>query len=85
MNMYNSNLVLIGHTGATLEEHTAEGESLKINGSIMLALAESKDEVIHALKQDVYYKSGVWDWEKVQIHPVSIEDALQMKINIHVQ
>ena len=68
--------VLIAYTGATLEEHTAEGESPKINGSIMLALAQSKDEVIQALKQDIYYESGVWDWERVQIHPVSIEDAL---------
>lgn len=36
----------------------------------MLALANSKDEVIEALQKDIYYRSGVWDWDKVQIHPV---------------
>lgn len=36
----------------------------------MLALAESKEEVLEALKKDIYSKSGVWDWNKVQIHPV---------------
>lgn len=37
----------------------------------MLAVAESKEEVIEALKKDVYYTNKVWDWEKVQIWPVS--------------
>lgn len=37
----------------------------------MLALAESKEEVIEQLKKDVYSTSGVWDWDKVQVHPVS--------------
>ena len=47
------------------------GGDLKINGSIMLALAESKEEVLAALKEDVYSTAGVWDWEKVTIQPVS--------------
>lgn len=53
-----------------LEEVPKEGESPKIHGSIMLALAESKEEVLEALKRDIYSESGVWDWNKVQIHPV---------------
>ena len=36
-----------------------------MKGSVMLALAESKEEVVKALKEDVYYKSDVWDWDKV--------------------
>lgn len=58
--------------GAYLEDLPKEGEGLKIQGSIMLAVAESKEEVLAELKKDVYSESGVWDWEKVQIHPVSL-------------
>lgn len=42
----------------------------------MLALAESKEDVIQQLKKDVYSTSGVWDWDKVQVHPVSSPDFL---------
>lgn len=37
----------------------------------MLALAESREEVIQQLQKDIYSTSGVWEWEKVQVHPVS--------------
>ena len=61
--------------GALLDEEVKDdghgGEGLKINGSVMMALAESKEEVLAALKEDVYSTAGVWDWEKVTIHPVS--------------
>lgn len=43
----------------------------------MLAWAESKEEVLRALKEDVYSKSGVWNWDKVQIHPVRTFQALE--------
>lgn len=42
-----------------------------MKGSVMLAQAESKEAVLEVLKEDIYYKSGVWDWEKIQIYPVS--------------
>lgn len=38
----------------------------------MLAFAESKDDVLKALQEDVYFKEGVWDWNKVQIYPVRL-------------
>ena len=41
-----------------------------MKGSIMLAFAESKEDVIKALQDDVYFEEGVWDWKKAQIHPV---------------
>ena len=41
-----------------LEDHPAPGEGPKIKGSVMLAHAHSKEEVIQALKDDVYTK--VW-------------------------
>ncbi|TKA48979.1 hypothetical protein B0A54_01055 [Friedmanniomyces endolithicus] len=50
--------------GASLDEPVKEGEGPKINGSVMVAVAESKEEVLDKLKADVYYTSGVWDVEK---------------------
>ena len=50
-----------------------EGEGPKIKGSIMLALAESKEDVLKVLQKDLYFKEGVWDWNKVQIHPVYLD------------
>jgi len=66
--------------GAILEAVQEDGENPKIKGSLMLALAESKEEVLKALQEDVYYKSGIWDWEKVQIHPVC-HDFLVVVLN----
>ena len=51
--------------GATLDEPIKEGAGPKINGSIMMAVADSREEVLEKLKQDVYYSSGVWDTDKV--------------------
>ena len=56
--------------GALLDEELKDGETPKINGSVLLAWAESKDEVLAALKEDIYSTSAVWNWEKVTIHPV---------------
>lgn len=49
--------------GASLDEPVKEGEGPKINGSVMMAFAESKEEVLEKLKADIYYKE-VWDVEK---------------------
>ncbi|KAK5009726.1 triacylglycerol lipase [Cryomyces antarcticus] len=47
-----------------MESVPAEGEGPKIKGSVMLAYAESKEEVVQMLKNDIYSKKDVWDWEK---------------------
>ncbi len=52
-------------TGAFLESVPKEGEALKIKGSALLALASSREEIVSALKEDVYFKEGIWDLEKV--------------------
>ena len=44
---------------------------MKISGSAILANAVSKEEVLEVLKRDVYSTSGIWDWSKVQIYPVT--------------
>ncbi|KAF2142300.1 uncharacterized protein K452DRAFT_227008 [Aplosporella prunicola CBS 121167] len=46
-----------------------DGETPKMAGSVMLALAESREEVLERLKADVYAREGVWEWEKVRIYP----------------
>jgi len=55
--------------GASLEEPVKEGEGPKMNGSVMIALADTKDEVLEKIRKDVYYTSGVWDGSKIQIFP----------------
>ncbi len=41
---------------------------MKMKGSVLLALAETKEELLENLKEDIYVKSGVWDLEKVGLH-----------------
>lgn len=48
-----------------LEKVPKEGEGLKIFGSAMMAHAASKEEVLEAIKKDIYFKSNVWNLEKV--------------------
>lgn len=48
-----------------LDEPIKEGQGPKIKGSVMLAYAASEEEVVKKLKEDVYTKNEVWDWEKV--------------------
>jgi hypothetical protein len=51
--------------GALLEEVPKEGEVLKFQGSAMVALASSKEELLEVLKNDIYAKNEVWDLSKV--------------------
>ena len=55
--------------GAYFSDLPKEGETPPIIGSAMLAHAESKEEVLEKLKNDIYTESDVWDWNKVQIYP----------------
>lgn len=60
--------------GAVLEEMPPDDEvsSMKFSGSTLMIVAESKQEVIDLIKDDVYVKSGVWDIEKAMIWPAKI-------------
>lgn len=51
-----------------LEEVPKEGEGLKIMGSAMMAHAATKEEVLEAIKQDIYFKTNVWNLDKVRLH-----------------
>ncbi|PNS20010.1 hypothetical protein CAC42_1457 [Sphaceloma murrayae] len=54
--------------GATLNAPASEGK-LDIDGSCMLGVADTKEEILARLKKDVYATSGVWDIDNVQIIP----------------
>jgi hypothetical protein len=51
-----------------LEEVPKEGQGLKIIGSAMMAHAATKEEVLEAIKQDIYFKSNIWNLDKVRLH-----------------
>jgi len=55
--------------GAYFSDLPKEGSPPPIIGSIMLAYAESKEEVLERLKADLYTTEGVWNWDQVKIHP----------------
>ncbi|KAK1756837.1 hypothetical protein QBC47DRAFT_377782 [Echria macrotheca] len=49
--------------GSILDEVPQDDEptSLKMNGSSLVVVAESKAEILDILRDDIYAKSGVWD------------------------
>ena len=51
--------------GASLDEPVKEGSPIKINGSVMMAAADTEEEVREIIESDIYYKLGVWDASKV--------------------
>jgi hypothetical protein len=55
--------------GAYMAEPPVEGSTPRMLGSAMLAVADSKEEVLEKIRNDVYATSGVWDVDKVQIWP----------------
>lgn len=48
-----------------LEEPIKEGVPPKMTGSVLMCVADTKEEVLDRVKKDVYYTSDVWDKEKV--------------------
>lgn len=48
-----------------LEEPIKEGVPPKMTGSVLMCVADSREEVMERVKKDVYYTSDVWDKEKV--------------------
>lgn len=45
-------------------------------GSALVAVAETKEQVIEQLKEDIYYKEGVWDVDNVSIQFTSLQCKL---------
>jgi hypothetical protein len=55
--------------GAYMSAPPKEGETPPMIGSALIAVAETKEEVIEKLKKDIYATSGVWDVDNAQIWP----------------
>ncbi|KAH6604545.1 dimeric alpha-beta barrel [Trichoderma cornu-damae] len=55
--------------GGLLNEVPEDDDANKFDfaGSIMVLVAESKEDAINKIKDDIYVKAGVWDLEKVRI------------------
>ena len=51
--------------------HPKPGEALQLYGSTITVEADTRDEVIEILKNDIYARSGVWNVDIAQILPVS--------------
>ncbi|KAK3325791.1 hypothetical protein B0H66DRAFT_599933 [Apodospora peruviana] len=58
--------------GAILDEVPVDDQpsSLKMCGSTLIAVAESREEVISILKKDIYTEKGVWDVDNAQMWPL---------------
>lgn len=58
-------------TGAVLNSlpESSDPSTFDFAGSAVIAVAETKEEVIAQLKEDIYYANGVWDVENAQIFP----------------
>ncbi|KAL7273483.1 hypothetical protein RUND412_003658 [Rhizina undulata] len=50
--------------GVMFDDVPQEGQTPSFKGSIMLALGNTKEEVVEVLKKDIYTTSNVWDWDK---------------------
>ncbi|RAL16476.1 uncharacterized protein BO97DRAFT_420777 [Aspergillus homomorphus CBS 101889] len=65
--LVDSGKVVLG--GAMLDQHPNPGDAVSFKGSVLMFVAESKEEVEELVKNDIYSKSDVWDLEKAQIIP----------------
>ena len=66
---------IINMGGAMLDDPFKEGEAMKINGSALVLSAETKEDAMKIVESDIYYKSGVWDPNKVIEHAASTLDS----------
>jgi hypothetical protein len=56
--------------GATVARPPAGDEQKAFNGSCIVARAASKEEVLAEIRKDIYATEGVWNLDKIIIHPV---------------
>ncbi|KJZ73871.1 hypothetical protein HIM_06764 [Hirsutella minnesotensis 3608] len=57
--------------GALLKDVPVDDDpnNFEFTGSTIVCVAESKEDVLNQLRNDIYTASGVWDTEKAQIYP----------------
>jgi uncharacterized protein YciI len=84
MPLHKENRVILG--GAMFSHPPQDGESPPpMVGSALLAYAETKEEVMEIVKNDIYATSGVWDLNKIQIWPFksAIRSDLSTTSDLH--
>ena len=52
--------------GSFWKADTEPGQQPQSLGSIGILNAESIEMALQTLKEDMYYKNNVWDWDKVR-------------------
>lgn len=62
----------ITNAGAIFHEVPKEGQPLKFAGSSLNVVADSKEEVLEILKQDIFAKENIWDVENALIYPYGV-------------
>lgn len=62
--------------GATLSEHPSPGATgiPPMNGSALIVVSDTKEEVLELLRGDIYARSGVWDVDNATLYPVGFCD-----------
>lgn len=55
-------------------------EKTKFAGSAYHMLADSKEEIIEFLKQDVFFSEGIWDMESVIANPLGVAYRKEKKL-----
>ncbi|KAJ3810576.1 hypothetical protein EV368DRAFT_52298 [Lentinula lateritia] len=62
--------IRVGGVLLSPESLSAPPEGQKMIGSTFICEAESLDEVKKMVEEDIYYKEGVWDKEKIVVLPM---------------
>jgi len=68
--IYANGIIRVGGVLLSPESLSAPPESQKMVGSTFICEAESLDDVKKLVEEDIYYKEGVWDKEKIVILPM---------------
>lgn len=59
----------VTNAGAIYKELDSDGNPQGFAGSSFNLIADSQEEVLEFLKQDVYAKQGIWDLDNVVMYP----------------
>jgi len=59
----------ITNAGAIFHELPTDDKPKKFAGSSLNVVADSKEEVLDIIKQDIFAKEGIWDVENALIYP----------------
>jgi len=58
--------------GVMLDDHVPDSQGRpQFKGSVLMFVADTKEEVLKMIEEDEYTKNEVWDKEKIEIYPVS--------------